>query len=84
MAINKPVSVKDLRDKLNELIKRGKGDYPIFLTNDEEGNGYHGCWYLPTVADECDKSEAAYLYDLNDDSIVLQDDKDKNKAVYLG
>lgn len=82
MSTNKPVSVKDLRDKLDELVEKGKGDYPIFLTNDEECNGYHGCWYLPTVADECDESEAADLYSLNDDAIVLEDDK--NKAVYLG
>lgn len=82
MSTNKPVSVKDLRDKLDELIEKGKGDYPIFLTNDEEANGYHACWYLPTVADECDESGAADLYSLNDDSIVLEDDK--NKAVYLG
>lgn len=82
MNVNKPVSVKALRDELDELVKKGKGDYPIFLTNDEEANGYHGCWYLPTVADECDESEAADLYDLNNDSIVLQ--ADKNKAVYLG
>lgn len=83
MSIKKPVSVKDLRDKLDELVEKGKGDYPIFLTNDEEGNGYHGCWYLPTVADECDESEADILYSFNDDSRVLQDD-DKNKAIYLG
>lgn len=83
MNTKKPVSVKDLRDKLDELVEKGKGDYPIFLTKDEEGDSYHACWYLPTVADECDEFEADLLYSLNDNSTVLPNGK-KNKAIYLG
>ena len=50
----KAITVKQLRKIFDKLDDAGKGDYQVFLTDDEEMNGYHACWYLPEAADEMD------------------------------
>lgn len=78
----KAVTVKQLAKQLNKLILEGKEDYQIFLTDDEECNGYHACWYVGTVIDEQDDKEfIKYIESINCDIEILEN---KNKAVYLG
>ena len=81
--MNKAITVKQLRKIFDKLDDAGKGDYQVFLTDDEEMNGYHACWYLPEAADEMeDAANREYIEEINCDLCVLGDDKDK--AVYLG
>ena len=74
-------TVKDLAEYFSQLVKEGKGDYVVFLTDDEEGNGYHACWYNGKTPAEMDEIERPLFEDCNCDISIL---KDKNKAVYLG
>ena len=41
---NTGITVKKLRDMLNELIDEGMGDAGVLLTDDDEINGFHQCW----------------------------------------
>ena len=76
------ITIKELANQLNKLVKQGKGDYKIFLTDDEECNGYHGCWYLGQCADEMDEKNREYSEENNRDLSILG--KNKHKAFYLG
>lgn len=49
---NKPLTVKDLLKACQKEIERGNGDNVIMLSNDDEGNGYHYCWYSFTTPTE--------------------------------
>ena len=40
-----PMTVKRLKELCEEQIKKGNGDKIVILSNDEEGNGYHECYY---------------------------------------
>ena len=39
--MNKPITVNQLLKNLQELKKKGYGEASIFITDDEECNGYH-------------------------------------------
>lgn len=39
------VTVKRLYELCKEQIAKGNGDKEIVLSNDDEGNGYHDCFY---------------------------------------
>ena len=41
----KPLTVKELFKECEKEIKRGNGNKVIMLSDDDEGNGYHYCWY---------------------------------------
>lgn len=43
--MNKPLTIKQLYKLCKEEIDKGHGDYTIILSDDDEGNGYHYCWY---------------------------------------
>ena len=43
--IKQPMTVKRLKELCEEQIKKGNGDKIVILSNDEEGNGYHECYY---------------------------------------
>ena len=40
-----PMTVKRLYALCAEQIRKGNGDKIVILSNDEEGNGYHDCYY---------------------------------------
>lgn len=44
----KQLTVKALNEILTKLVKDGLGDKKIIVSDDEEGNGYHGCFYATT------------------------------------
>lgn len=52
MDTNKPLTIKQLLKYCQDEIKAGHGDYSILLSDDDEGNGYHYCWYSFTPIDE--------------------------------
>lgn len=41
----KPMTVKELRDACEYMIKEGFGDKHVLISRDDECNGYHGLWY---------------------------------------
>ena len=43
--MNKQMTVKDLALLCIEEVKKGNGDKNIVLSDDNEGNGYHGMFY---------------------------------------
>jgi len=50
--MNKPLTVKELLKLCQDEVKKGHGDCSIMLSDDDEGNGYHYCWYNFTEIDE--------------------------------
>lgn len=42
------VKVRELVAWLNELVKIGEGDKCVVISDDTEGNSYHGMFYAPT------------------------------------
>ena len=52
MPSNRLMTVKQLLKFCQDEIKAGHGDCSIMLSNDDEGNGYHYCWYSFSMADD--------------------------------
>ena len=48
----KPLTVKELYERCEEQIKLGRGNHTVMLSADDEGNGYHYCWYSFTTVEE--------------------------------
>lgn len=42
------ITVNDLYNSLKKAIDAGFGDKKILLSNDDEGNGYHECFFEVT------------------------------------
>lgn len=40
------ITVKDLLKACREQVAKGNGDKIIYLSNDDEGNGYHQMFFL--------------------------------------
>jgi hypothetical protein len=40
------ITVKELLKACQEQVAKGNGDKGILLSRDDEGNGYHSCFYL--------------------------------------
>ena len=43
--VMEPMTVKRLKALCEEQIAKGNGDKIVILSNDDEGNGYHECYY---------------------------------------
>ncbi len=41
----KVLTVKQLCALCQDQIRKGRGDYKIMISDDDEGNGYHYLWY---------------------------------------
>ena len=39
------LTINDLAKSVNEEIKKGNGAKKILISNDDEGNGYHGLYF---------------------------------------
>lgn len=75
--MNKPLTVKELAKLCQDEIKKGHGDYSIMLSDDDEGNGYHYCWYSFSMAEE--------LMSAEDEEFCLDEDiAPKSKTIILG
>lgn len=66
--MEKPLTVKQLLKLCQDEIKKGNGDNVIMLSDDDEGNGYHYCWYSFTEAKELltDDEISELNYDINE------------------
>lgn len=72
----KQLTVNDLAEILNDLVKQGHGNKYIVLSDDTEGNGYHGMFY-DAISDPTEVED--YVDDIYD-SVTT----DPNKLVILG
>ncbi len=81
----KPLTVKKLHAYLEKQIKEGREDYIIFVTDDEEANGYHALWYLGMTPRQISASQGKETRKLTEESNCdLSVLTDKDKAIYLG
>lgn len=76
--MNKPLTIKDLKALCEQEIQKGHGDYSIMLSNDDEGNDFHYCWYAFTTVNELAEDGLDVIYSL-DERIAPKD-----KTIILG
>lgn len=76
--MSKPLTVKELLKHCQEEIKKGNGDHVIMLSDDDEGNGYHYCWYNFTEPTEDNGFDDDSLYNLDEEIAP------RNKTTILG
>ena len=48
----KMLTINDLAELVNEEIKKGNGAKKIMLSDDDEGNGYHGLYFAFTSTEK--------------------------------
>lgn len=48
----KMLTINDLAELANEEIKKGNGTKKIMLSDDDEGNGYHGLYFAFTPTEK--------------------------------
>ena len=77
----KPITVNQLLKNLEKLKAKGYGDAPIFVTDDEECNGYHALWYIGEAAGEMPRDRKRDCKELNCDYDCVENE---NMAVYMG
>lgn len=77
--MNKPLTIKQLHEECEKQIKAGRGDYAIMLSNDDEGNGYHYCWYTFITVEELIESDPLICDFIGDEVITPMD-----KTIILG
>lgn len=68
---NRPMTIKQLKRFCDEEIKKGNGDCSILLSDDDEGNGYHYCWYAFTPIDEYTEEYVDEDINPKDKTIIL-------------
>ena len=70
--MDKQITVKDLLEMCKNEIKKGNGNKHIVISDDNEGNGYHGMFYGFTP---CTEEFVGDIYDSNfaneKDTIIL-------------
>ena len=65
----KNITVKELRDRLDQAVKAGLGDLQIVISDDNEGNGFHGLFYGLTFPQKtASKEDKEYWKSLVHDS----------------
>lgn len=79
--MSKPLTVRQLLKHCQDEIKKGRGDYTIMLSDDDEGNGYHYCWYSFTTPEEL--NNGFEHYDMGIDGLN-ESIAPKDKTIILG
>lgn len=73
----KQLTIKDLKKACDVAIKEGLGDKIIVISDDSEGNGFHGLFYAFTQIEGEDKEY--YKNSINDSATY-----DVEKIIILG
>ena len=63
----KQLTIKDLKKLCDDAIKQGLGDKIIVISDDVEGNGYHGLFYGFTQIEESEKEYYQICDSVEDD-----------------
>ena len=77
------LTIKKLRELLDKEISKGHGDYIVFVTDDEEGNGYHALWYNGETPATMEDDTRKYVEEINHDISLVGTGKN-SKAYYVG
>lgn len=77
------ITIDGLIKMLKAESDKGHGDYVVFVTDDEEGNGYHALWYEGETPAEMDEEQREYVEELNHDLSLVGPGED-SKAYYVG
>lgn len=78
---HKNITVKELRDLLDKHVRAGRGERQIVISDDNEGNGFHGLFYEPIfVSKTASQQDKTYYKDLIHDSCTYELDD----IVFLG
>lgn len=80
--MNKPITIKELKKFCEQEITKGRGDYAIMISNDDEGNGYHYLWFAFTTLDELMDDSYFDYYDTIDE--LDEQVAPKDKTIILG
>ena len=70
--MNKPYTVKELKELCETQIQYGNGDKIIMISDDDEGNGFHYLWYSFSTSNEVD------------DYMINKDIASKENTIILG
>lgn len=76
------LTVKDLYLEMKQRVLKGQGDYIVFVTDDEEGNGYHALWYNGLEVAEMEDYERESYEETNCDFSLVENNPEK--AIYIG
>ena len=68
------ITVKELLEACKEQVAKGNGDKGILISRDDEGNGYHSCFYLFSED----------LWELTSPDELGMTEKDFNECIILG
>ena len=63
---NKPLTVSDLLKICKNAVDDGLGDKYVFISQDDEGNGFHALWYSFTTQI---KDYADLIYQVNEEDL---------------
>lgn len=74
----KPLTINELYKECEKQIKKGNGNKVIMLSDDDEGNGYHYCWYSFTNIED-----ALDTY-IQDDYLINERIAKKEDTIILG
>ena len=78
----KALTVAKLYEDLKKQVKLGHGDYIVFVTDDEECNGYHALWFDGQVPTDMSAEDREYAEEINHDLPLVKNNT--NKAYYIG
>ena len=74
------LTVKELAILLAKELKKGNGDKYVVISNDNEGNGFHGLFYGFTPFDNMEDADREYYSDIICDSA----ENDLDNLIILG
>ena len=74
------LTIKNLAIILAKELKKGNGDKVIVISDDNEGNGFHGLFYGITNLSELEPNDQEYYNDIITDSC----EHDVDNLVLLG
>ena len=64
--VNKPLTVSDLLKICRNAVDNGLGDKYVFISQDDEGNGFHALFYSFTTDI---KSYGSLIYQVNEEDL---------------
>ena len=79
----KALTINDLLRMLRKEADKGHGDYIVFVTDDEEANGYHALWYTEETPETMTDEQIKCCEEINHDISLVEKGK-KSKAYYVG
>lgn len=79
-----PMTVEDLFKCMKKQMEKGHGDYIVFVTDDEEANGYHALWYSAITPEDMDGNERKLFEQNNCDLVCAERQGSTDKACYIG